>query len=251
MDLWGLETWKKETLTSEEYNKNYQLQSQYSWEQIQQHFSDNPNGIIYRYDTVSYSLGSSNKEFPNMEKPSAELAYGLAGITKTIGTKIGKLIKNGIVSAFTSGVVETTVQLTDIAKDGNKNFNTTELFNATTGGFVAGFVTGSVSSIPGVSPTNANTMLSNLVGGFSGSMTSQLLTNIQNGESFSDEMGTAYLYGSAGGFMVGCLNVYFPTPLPSNIGQILGKSIKEEFVNTITGQIVEEKINETCKTCTY
>lgn len=66
MDLWGLETWKKETLTSEEYNKNYQLQSQYSWEQVQQHFSDNPNGIIYRYDTVSYSLGSSNKEFPNM-----------------------------------------------------------------------------------------------------------------------------------------------------------------------------------------
>ena len=64
-------------------------------------------------------------------------------------------------------------------------------------------------------------------------------------------MGTAYLYGSAGGFMVGCLNVYFPSPLPSNIGQILGKSIKEEFVNTITGQIVEEKINETCTTCTY
>lgn len=51
--------------------------------------------------------------------------------------------------------------------------------------------------------------------------------------------------------MVGCLNVYFPSPLPSNIGQILGKSIKEEFVNTITGQIVEEKINETCTTCTY
>mgnify|MGYP005607965781 CR=1 FL=1 len=49
---------------------------------MQQHFADNPNGIIYRYDTMSYSLGKSNKDIPNMEKPGAELALGLASFSK-------------------------------------------------------------------------------------------------------------------------------------------------------------------------
>lgn len=88
-------------------------------------------------------------------------------------------------------------------------------------------------------------MLSNLFGGVSGSMTSQLLYNVQNGKSFSNEMGEAYLYGAGGGFMVGGFNIFYPSPLPSNIGQVLKNSIKEEFINTATGQAIREKLNET------
>ena len=245
IDLNGLEVWNSSTLTHDVYNKNYHLQTQYSWEHLQQHFSNNPNGIVYRYDTIQYSLGTSKKQVPNMEKPSAEIAYFLVGFSKTIGTKISSWIKNGIVSAFGSGVVDTTVQLTNMTKNENLSFNTTELFNASVGGFVSGFVSKSIISIPGGNSPSGSILLSNAVGGFSGSMTSQLLYNFQNGESLSEGMGNAYMYGAAGGLMVGGLNICFPTPLPGNIGQILRDSIKEEIVNTATGQIIEEKINET------
>ena len=241
----GLEMWNSSTLTRDVYNKNYHLQTQYSWEHLQQHFSNNPNGIVYRYDTIQYSLGTSKKDVPNMEKPSGEIAYFLVGVSKTIGTKISSWIKNGIVSAFGSGVVDTTVQLTNMTKNENLSFNTTELFNASVGGFVSGFVSKSIISIPGGNSPNASILLSNAVGGFSGSMTSQLLYNFQNGESLSEGMGNAYMYGTAGGLMVGGLNICFPTPLPGNIGQILRESIKEDVVSTAAGKVLEEKINET------
>ena len=243
----GLEIWNSSTLTRDEYDKNYQLQRQYSWEQVQQYFADNPKGIIYRYDTVLYYLGKSNNVFPNMEKPNVELAYVMVGLTKAIGTKIGSWIKNGITSALASGIVDTLIQYKKMAEKGNQNFNTTELFNATAGGFVSGFVSTGISSIPIGNPTDANgsIMLSNLFGGVSGSMTSQLLYNVQNGKSFSNEMGEAYLYGAGGGFMVGGFNIFYPSPLPSNIGQVLKNSIKEEFINTATGQAIREKLNET------
>ena len=244
----GLEVWNNSTLTREEYNKNYQLQRQYSWEQIQQHFSDNPNGIIYRYDTVFYSLGTSNKDFPNMEKPNAELAFGLGTFQKIAGSKVISWIKNAISSSFVSGLVDSILQFSNMSQNENETFNTTELFNASIGGFVSGFVTSGVASISGNSP-NSSIMLSNMVGGFSGSMTSQLLYNIQNGEKLSEGMGEAYLYGATGGFMVGGLNVSFPAPLPSNIGQVLKDALKDEIVNTTTGLFIEEKINETRKTC--
>jgi hypothetical protein len=47
----------------------------------------------------------------------------------------------------------------------------------------------------------------------------------------------------------GGLNVSFPAPLPSNIGQVLKDALKDEIVNTTTGLFIEEKINETRKTC--
>ena len=66
------------------------------------------------------------------------------------------------------------MQYKKMAEKGNQNFNTTELFNATAGGFVSGFVSTGISSIPIGNPTDANgsIMLSNLFGGVSGSMTS-------------------------------------------------------------------------------
>lgn len=237
----GLETWRSSTLTRDKYDNNYQLQRQYSWEQIQQHFADNPNGIIYRYDTVSYSLGKSNKDFPNMEKPGAELALGLACFSKLAGSKIISLIKNGLKSAIASSAMDTTLQLTNMAKNENQSFNTNELLNTTVGGFVSGFVTGGIASIPGGSP-NANIILSNAVGGFSGSMTSQLMFNVQNGNFLFEGMDSAYMYGTAGGLMVGGVNVCFPTILPGNIGQI----IKDQIISTSTEQVLEEKMNEKC-----
>lgn len=72
-----------------------------------------------------------------------------------------------------------------------------------------------------------------------------LILQLQNGESLSEEMGAAYMYGAAGGIMVGGLKFCFPQILPGNIGQVLRNSIKEEIVNTATGQVIEEKINET------
>ena len=238
----GLETWRSSTLTRDEYDNNYQLQRQYSWEQIQQHFADNPNGIIYRYDTMSYSLGKSNKDFPNMEKPGAELALGLASFSKLAGSKVISWIKNGFKSAVASSAMDTTLQLTNMAKNENQSFNTNELLNTTVGGFVSGFVTGGIASIPGGGSPNASIILSNAVGGFSGSMTSQLMNNVQNGNFLFEGMDSAYMYGTAGGLMVGGVNVCFPTILPGNIGQI----IKDQIVSTSTEQVIEEKMNEKC-----
>ena len=242
IDLWGLETWRSSTLTRDEYDNNYQLQRQYSWEQIQQHFEDNPNGIIYRYDSMSYSLGKSNRDYPNMEKLGAQLALGVASLSKLAGSKMISWIKNGFKSAIASSAMDTTLQLTNMAKNENQSFNTNELLNTTIGGFVSGFVTGGIGSIPGRSSPNANTILSNAVGGFSGSMTSQLMFNMQNGNFLFEGMDSAYMYGTAGGLMVGGVNVCFPTILPGNIGQI----IKDQIISTSTEQVIEEKMNEKC-----
>ena len=50
------------------------------------------------------------------------------------------------------------------------------------------------------------------------------------------------MYGTAGGLMVGGVNVCFPTILPGNIGQI----IKDQIISTSTEQVLEEKMNEKC-----
>ena len=43
------------------------------------------------------------------------------------------------------------------------------------------------------------------------------------------------MYGTAGGLMVGGVNVCFPTILPGNIGQI----IKDQIISTSTEQVLE------------
>ena len=55
------------------------------------------------------------------------------------------------------------------------------------------------------------------------------------------------------GIITGCPILWgqftFPAPLPSNIGQVLKDALKDEIVYTTTGLFIEEKINETRKTC--
>lgn len=68
------------------------------------------------------------------------------------------------------------------------------------------------------------------------------LYNVQNGNFLFEGMDSAFMYGTAGGLMVGGVNVCFPTILPGNLGQI----IKDQIISTSTEQVIEEKMNEKC-----
>ncbi len=246
IDYNGLETWRSSTLTREQYDKNFTLQQQYSWEQIQQHFSDNPNGIIYRYDSAYYSLGSSNKDFPNMEKPSGDMVLlfsGFSGMTKRLGETAIKMLKNAVKSAATAFTFDALVQTKNAAKTGKFDFDVNESINATAGGFVSGFVSGGISELPKTHGATSEQLmlLGNMMGGISGSMTSQLLNNIENGNFIGTGMDNALINGTAGGGMVGCINIFFPSPLPTNTVQILRDGLKDEFISAATTEVIKKK----------
>ena len=247
VDPLGLESWNNSTLTREEYDKNLGLQSQYSWEQIQQHFADNPNGIIYRYDTISYYLGMSNKDFPNMEKPSFDMVLllsGFTGVSKTIGKTAINMLKNAFKSSLPAFAVDAFVQTANAAKTGKFEFNVNQSINATTGGFIGGFISGGISQIPlrnGETPESAM-LLSNVIGGMSGSMTSQLMFNFQNRQSLETDMRNAWMNGTIGGIMIGLFNIAYPSPLPSNTLQILKDGLKDEIIGTTTTKFLKDSI---------
>ncbi len=88
----GKETYDSETLTEEVYKTNPQLQLQFSWESLQDFFESNPNGIVYRYDTISYSTGKSKNDFPVMDSSYIVVEIFLGA---KFFTSIGKLITYG------------------------------------------------------------------------------------------------------------------------------------------------------------
>ncbi|WP_318663311.1 RHS repeat-associated core domain-containing protein [Treponema sp.] len=88
----GRETYNSKSLTEDVYKSNYQLQKQYSWDDLQKFFEDNPKGIIYRYDTFTYSKGKSKRDFPTMDMSSetVNLFLGMKA-TFSIVTRLRKL----------------------------------------------------------------------------------------------------------------------------------------------------------------
>ena len=93
----GRESYDFEILTEDVYKSNYQLQKQYSWDDLQEIFEDNPKGIIYRYDTITYYEGKSERDFPTMDMSSetVDLFMGIKaafsivrGLVKFVASKI-------------------------------------------------------------------------------------------------------------------------------------------------------------------
>ncbi len=82
------------------------------------------------------------------------------------------------------------------------------------------------------------------MGGMSGSMTSQLMKNIENGDFIENDIDEAICNGVIGGGMVGAINLCFPSPLTTNTMQILRDGIKDEAVNAARIKIFKEKRNE-------
>ena len=117
----GRESYNSETLTEDVYKKNYQLQRQYSWEDIQKFFAAYPKGIIYRYDTVSYSMGKSKRDFPTMDMSSETVDFFLGlkatfsivkGLRKFAAGKIARVAGKQTTKAVIMEAAESTGRTT-------------------------------------------------------------------------------------------------------------------------------------------
>lgn len=85
--------------------------------------------------------------------------------------------------------------------------------------------------------------LSSAFGGLAGSVSSQILSNLQKEESLSEGMDKAVLYGLGGGSLVGAFKwaVSDTYLIPANIGKIFSNSaISDEILSRGTGEIINE-----------
>jgi RHS repeat-associated protein len=68
------------SITQEQYGKSFYLQRQYDWNEVQDFFKSNPEGVLHRYpETVGFIELSSKNEIVDMNEPGAELVQLIAG----------------------------------------------------------------------------------------------------------------------------------------------------------------------------
>jgi RHS repeat-associated protein len=72
------------SITQEQYGKSFYLQRQYDWNEVQDFFESNPEGVLHRYpDTTGFTELSSKNEIVDMNEPGAELVQLIAGGKKS------------------------------------------------------------------------------------------------------------------------------------------------------------------------
>jgi len=179
-----------------------------------------------------------------MESPNKDLAVIVAGITvleHTTGTGFLKMLRDGVKSAVSAFIVDAFVQTKNSSDMDATTFNVNQSINAIAGGFVGGFVSSELAQTPLVYGNSVETRIftSNLIGGIAGSETSQLLKNLTEGNAISQDLTKAYIFGAAGGRMVGLVNLFYPTSLPTNIMNMM----RDEIISNTTSGIVEESLS--------